>query len=145
MKITIHEDPTLTDTEISISCSKVTPEIEQLVSAFALIDETVTGKKNEEIHFIPLQQIYYFEAVENKIFFYTKDESFETNIRLYELENRLQKSTFARVSKSAIVNLKKIRVIQPDQNSRLMATLLSGDKIVVSRSFVSLIKKKLGV
>lgn len=145
MKITIHENSSLPDTEISITCPKITAEIEQLVSAFALIDATITGKKNEEFHFIPLQQIYYFEAVENKVVFYTKDESYETNIRLYELEERLSNAPFARVSKSAIVNLKKISAIRPDQNSRLMATLLSGDKVLVSRSFVSEIKKKLGV
>ncbi|MBQ8432906.1 MAG: LytTR family transcriptional regulator DNA-binding domain-containing protein [Clostridia bacterium] len=145
MKITIQENSNARETEIIVVCKELTSELEEIISSIALSTHTIAGSADGEIYFLPLKDIYYFEAVENKIFFYTKDRTFESNIRLYQLEEKLQSTTFARVSKSAIVNLKKIKSIRPDENSRLIATLLSNEKIMVSRSFVHEIKKKLGV
>ena len=145
MKITIQETGSVQETEILIICPKLTPELDEIISNIALSDHTFAGKNEGEIHFIPMKEIYYFETIESKTFFYTKDRVFETNIRLYQLEEKLLNTTFARVSKSSIVNLKKIRKIRPDENSRLVATLLSGEKIMVSRNYVPEIKKKLGV
>ena len=145
MKITIQEKPEVFETEITVTCQKLTPQLSDLISQIALSDHTVAGKTDGEIHFIPINEVYYFEAMENKTFLYTKDRTLETDIRLYQLEEKLANTAFARVSKSAVVNLKKIRSIRPDENGRLMATLLSNERILVSRSYVPEIKKKLGV
>ena len=145
MKITIQENNNIRETEILIVCQKLTPELDEIVSNLALANRTIAGKDSDEIHFISLKEIYYFEAIDSKTFFYTKNRTFETNIKLYQLEEKLLNTAFARVSKSVIVNLKKIRSIRPDENSRLVATLLSDEKIMVSRNYVPEIKKKLGV
>ena len=145
MKITIQENGNAQETEIIVVCKELTSELEEIVSSIALSTHTIAGSADGEIHFLPLKDIYYFEAIENKIFFYTKEKTFEASLKLYQIEEKLQNTSFARVSKSAIVNLKKIRSIRPDENSRLIATLLSDEKIMVSRSFVPEIKKKLGV
>ena len=145
MKITIQEKPDALEPEIAVICSKLTPELSNLISQIALFDHTIPGKIDGEVHFIPIKEVYYFEVMESKTFFYTKERTFETDLRLYQLEEKLANTAFARVSKSSIVNLKKIRSIRPDENSRLMATLLSNEKILVSRSYVPEIKKKLGV
>ena len=92
-----------------------------------------------------MKDIYYFESVDGKIFFYTEKETYEAAARLYKIEESLQNSKFARISKTAIANLSKMRSIKPAENSRLMATLLNGEKILVSRQYVSEIKQKLGV
>jgi DNA-binding LytR/AlgR family response regulator len=38
-----------------------------------------------------------------------------------------------------------MRSIKPEENSRLLATLTNGEKILVSRQYVAEIKQKLGV
>lgn len=145
MKITIQENSNAQETEIIIVCKELTSELNEVISNIALSTHTIAGNSDGEIYFVPLKDIYYFEAVENKVFFYTKDRTFESSFKLYQIEENLQNISFARVSKSAIVNLKKIKSIRPNENSRLIATLLSNEKIMVSRSFVPEIKKKLGV
>ena len=145
MKITIQENQNASEPEIIVVCKELTSELEEILAGLALSTNTIAGRADGEIYFLPLKDIYYFEAVESKVFFYTKDKTFEASFKLYQLGEKLQNTSFARVSKSAIVNLKKIKSIRPDENSRLIATLLSDEKIMVSRSFVPEIKKKLGV
>jgi DNA-binding LytR/AlgR family response regulator len=145
LKITIHEDPNAKEIEISIVCAEMTAELEEIIANIGLVGHTFAGKKDGETFFIPMKDIYFFESVDGKIFFYTEKETYEAAARLYKIEESLQNSKFARISKTAIANLSKMRSIKPAENSRLMATLLNGEKILVSRQYVSEIKQKLGV
>lgn len=145
MKITINKSAAAKETEITVLCSELTPELEEIISHITLIDNTVTGKRDGETYFIPLKDIYYFESVDKRIFFYTEDGVFESSAKLYRLEEKLENTLFSRISKSVIANLRKVRSIKPEENSRLLATLSNGEKLIVSRQYVLDIKKKLGV
>ena len=50
---------------------------------------------------------------------------------------------FLRVSKSMIVNLKKIKCVRSDISGRMEATLLNDEKIIISRGYVKEIKRRL--
>lgn len=145
MKITIRQDENVSETEITIVCRQIDAETEQILSAISLIGNTVAGVRGEETCFVPLKDILYFEAVENRVFFYTDGETYETSVKLYQLEEKFRNSKFARISKSAIANLNKFRSIKPEKNSRLTATLINGERLMVSRQYIGEIKKKLGV
>ena len=145
MKITIHEDPNISDTEISIVCPQMTEELRDMIANIGLIGHTFAGDKDDETFFIPVKDIFYFESVDGNTFFYTEGDTYEATARLYKIEESLQNLKFARVSKTIIANLRKMRCITPAQNSRLVATLINDEKIVVSRQYVSEIKRKLGV
>ncbi len=145
MKITIQENPNIAETQIHIVCAEMTPEIEEIVANIGLIGHTFAGKKDGEIFFIPMKDIFYFESVDGKVFFYTALECYEATARLYKIEETLQNAKFARISKNTIANLSKMKSIKPEENSRLLATLTNGEKIIVSRQYVTEIKKKLGV
>ena len=145
MKITIVEDPNISETEISILCAKMTNEVRNIISNFAVVGSTFAGKKEEETFFIPIQDIFYFESVDGSIFFYTENETYEATAKLYKIEESLKNLKFARISKTVIANLDKMLSIKKAENSRLVATLVNKEKLVVSRQYVSEIKKKLGV
>ena len=145
LKLTIREDPNINETEVSVVCPKMTAEVEEIVANIGLIGQTFAGKKEGATFFIPASDIFYFESVDGNTFFYTEGETYEATARLYKIEESLQNLKFARVSKTVIANLRKMRCIMPAQNSRLVATLINDEKIVVSRQYVSEIKKKLGV
>ena len=145
MKITIHENPSVKETEISIVCSKMTDELKDIVASIGLLGLTFAGRKEDETFFVPIKDIFYFESVDGKIFFYTENETYESAAKLYKIEESLQNLKFARISKTVIANLDKVQSIKKSQNSRLVATLLNKEKILVSRQYVSEIKKKLGV
>ena len=70
---------------------------------------------------------------------------YEIKARLYELEDKLSNTTFVRISKSVIANLRKLKSIKRTKGSRLEADLSNGEKLIVSRQYVGTIKDKLGV
>jgi len=145
LKIVIKQDENVGETEITIVCRQIDAEIEQILSAVSLTGNTVAGVRGEETCFIPLKDILYFESVENKVFFYTDGETYETSVKLYQLEEKFRNSKFARISKSMIANLDRFRSIRPEKNSRLTATLVNGERLTVSRQYIGEIKRKLGV
>jgi len=145
VKIIIQQDDSVSETEITVRCRRIDPEIEQILSAISLIGNTVAGIRGDETCFIPLKDILYFESVENKVFFYTDGETYETTVKLYQLEEKLRNTKFARISKSVIANLDRFHSIKPEKNSRLIATLVNGERLMVSRQYIGEIKKKLGV
>ena len=98
--------------------------------------------KDGETVLIETAAFYYIESVDKRTFVYSKDDCFETKLRLYELEETLG-SYFLRISKSMIVNLKKIKGVKSDLSGRMEATMLNGEKIVISRSYVKEIKRRL--
>ena len=57
-----------------------------------------------------------------------------------QLEELLRPRRFCRISKSTLVNLMKIKAIQPDFNGRFTALLRSGEKVLISRSYVKAFK-----
>lgn len=65
--------------------------------------------------------------------------------KMYAIEERLADTYFARVAKSFIVNLKKVRSIKAERASRMCLTLQNGEKLIVSRQYLGTIKEKLGV
>ncbi len=145
LKIIIKQDDSAAETEITVVCRRIDAQIEEILATISLIDNTVTGRRGDETCFIPLKEILYFESVENKVFFYTDGETYEMSAKLYQLEEKLQNSKFARISKSTIANLNKFRSIKQEKNSRLIATLVNGERLMVSRQYIGEIKSKLGV
>ena len=98
--------------------------------------------KDSKTVLLEVNFIYYIESVDKKTFVYTKDDCFESKLRLYELEETLG-TFFLRISKSMIVNLKKIKAVKSDLSGRMEATMLNGEKIMISRSYVKEIKRRL--
>jgi len=145
MKINIKQDSSMTETEITISCKQIDKELEAVISSLSLINNSVSGKLNGETFFIPLGDVLYFETIDNKTFFYTNDKMYETPTKIYQLEEKLADTPFVRISKSSIMNIQKVKSIRSEENSKLMATLLNGEKVVVSRQYMQTIKIKLGV
>ena len=90
------------------------------------------------------KEIYYFEAVDNKVFAYGEKEVYEMKAKLYELEEDFEGTDFFRASKSSIINLSQIKSLTPAFNGRFEALLYNKEKVIISRQYVSELKKKLG-
>jgi len=113
MKIKIELDESLQEQEIIIRASQLTPEITQLQS---LITEATKATKSLEFYkgdtrvYLSVGEILFFETDEKGISAHTLDDSYELRYKLYELEELLP-GYFMRVSKSTILNTKKIFAI----------------------------------
>ena len=126
-----------------IRCHAVTEEVREIAACVKSRQGSLSGMKDSRQYEIAVSDIYYFESVDGKTFLYTKDQVYETSYRIYELESMLRPKNFLRVSKSMLLNLMKIRSIQSALNGRFAAVLLSGEEVIISRSYVKGLKAAL--
>ncbi|MBQ8597090.1 MAG: LytTR family transcriptional regulator DNA-binding domain-containing protein [Lachnospiraceae bacterium] len=145
MKITIMDRQDGEEDEIIIKCRQVDDQILKMVYALKAGQEKLTGLKDGGIMQIVPKDIYYFEAVDNKVFLYLEKEVYETKYKLYELEERFKGTDFFRISKSYIINLAKVQRLNPGFSGRFEATMKNGEKLVISRQYVPVLKEKLGL
>ena len=145
MKITIEDLPDGGEDEIIIRCKQVDEHLLKLVYALKAGQEKLTATKGTDIVQVIPRDIFYFEAVDNKVFLYLEKEVYETKLKLYELEERFVGTDFLRVSKSVIMNLAKVKTLSPAFNGRFEATMKNGEKVIVSRQYVPVLKDKLGL
>lgn len=145
LKITINIDEAVNDTEIQISCKKLTPEIEKMLATLRILNQQVMVLKGDETYILDVSKIIYIEAMERKTFVYTQDDFFESKLKLYEMEERLVECGFFRVSKSCLVHLRYIKSLKNDIDRKLRLTLESGEQIMVSRQYADEIKRRLGL
>lgn len=144
MKIVIEELQDGEEDQIIIKCREMTEELIHILALIKSHDALIAYVGNN-IHRVPPKDIYYIEVVDNKTFIYCRDTVYESKQKLYELEIFLSKSDFLRVSKSVLINLSKIKMLSPALSGRFEATLGNSEKIIISRQYVSDLKKTLGI
>ncbi len=84
---------------------------------------------------IPIAEILYFEADAEQVFAYTETEIFQVHQRLYQMETLGGSAGIIRVSKSHLVNVRKIQSVRTALNSRLYAKMANGEEVLVSRKY----------
>ena len=133
-----------------IKAAEVTEEIRNAMDLLEnncrsiLVSELSDERSTGETIMLGTDKIYYTESIDKKTFVYTKEKCYGSKLRLYELEETLS-SNFFRCSKSLIVNIRKIRSVKSELNGRMIAELLNGEQLVISRSYVKDLKRMLGV
>lgn len=145
MKIEILVDEKATDLKISVTCKQLTPDVEKILATLRMVNHQLTARKDAEIYLLDTAQVIYIESVDRKCFIYTADEIYESDFRLYELEQQLEEYGFLRVSKSFLIHLQKIHSLKADINRKIRITMLNGEEIIASRQYAEKLKKRLGV
>lgn len=145
MKITIENIPDGSEPEIIIKCNELDESMLRLIHALKSKSKKLIGTYDSQMLIIEPGDVYYFEAVDNKVFIYCKDKVLESKLKLYEIEAEYENSNFFRASKSTILNIDKIMSLKPAFSGRFEALLQNGEKVIISRQFVPVLRKKLGL
>lgn len=145
MKITIIDCPEGEEEEIIIKCRQMDEHLMKMVRAVRTGQERIIGTRDGKIMQILPGEIYYFEAVDNRVFLYMEKDVLETRHKLYELEERLGGTDFFRASKSVLLNLSKVKSFAPALGGRFEANMKNGEKLLISRQYVPGLKAKLGL
>lgn len=145
MKIHIHEDAQVKETEITINCNCKNEEVEKIIALLCMLEKKLTGSKEGQTYILDAINILYIDTVDKKTFFYTESDVYETPLKLYELEEQLVTSDFFRASKSCIINFNQIKSLKADIDGRILVTMNNDEKLFVSRQYAITIKQKLGV
>ena len=145
MKINLDIDGKYDDTEVIIRAPHLNNDIERMVAMMRMIDMQIAVRKDNETYLLETEKILYIEAVDRKTFVYTNTDTYESELKLYEIEQELIERDFLRISKNSIVNLRKIKSLKTDVNRKIRITLQNGEQIVVSRMYSDELRKKLGL
>ncbi|AHI55485.1 LytTR family DNA-binding domain-containing protein [Listeria ivanovii] len=143
MRFRVKQDSSAVVGEVELYCHP--NDVDKVTNIILNLEEKISVKKDAETYLLEPKVILYFEAVENKIFVYTEKEVYETNWKLYELEERFNESSFFRCSKSMILNIKWIEKVAPGFNGRFEARLWNNEKVIISRQYAKVLKQKLQI
>lgn len=145
MKVSVHTVATAEETEVVITCRRITPEVERVMALLRTTGRELSGRKAGETFLVPADQVLYIDTADKRTFLYTGEAVYETGMKLYELEELLSDTEFFRAGKSCIVNWRQIVSIKADLDRRLMVTMTNGEKLVVSRQYADYVRRRLGV
>lgn len=146
MQIEIKIDRDCKETKVIVVTDKITDAVNALVKKIA--DETpqlLTGFQGETLEILDQQDIFRVYAANGKVFAAAVCGEYQLRLRLYELEDRLNKNDFVRISNSEIINLKKVKAFDLSYAGTIRVSLLDGTVTYVSRRYVRKIKQVLGI
>ena len=143
MKFIIEQSDEWNEVEIRVRCNQMTKPLEKLIEQIRLFGFSISGEKDGQNYQINLEQILYFEAVDNRSYAYCEDEVYECKQKLYELEERLSAMNFQRISRTCIINIYKLMSIRTLLNGKIEATLENGEKVIVSRHYAEELREKI--
>lgn len=145
MKITL-EQADLPETEIIIRGDVSGPEAIAIVQL--LRKKTAGGKlllyKEDEQHIIDPKEIVYLETCGSKVSVYTRGDTFEAKLKLYELKEMLAPFSFAQISKSTLVNMDCVKSIQAEFSGNYRIKLKNRKEVLsLSRKYFKEFKERI--
>lgn len=145
MKIEVALDPALSELLVRILAPGETPELADLL--LRLEERSpLTGFRDGAAVPLEPEDILRFYGEDKEIRAQTAaGEIYTVRLRLYELEERLDRRVFLRVSHSEIVNWKRVTALDLSLSGTIRVTLAGGVTTYVSRRYVKKIKEVLGI
>lgn len=148
MEIEIKIEPGRLLPKIIIVTGKVDKDTEALVDMISRSEsesELICGFKDDVMSILDPGEISRVYSEGRKITAVTQDGEYVIKKRLFEIEELLEKSKFARISNSEIINLKKVKHFDLSFRGTICVKMNDGSVTYVSRRYVSKIKTILGV
>nr|WP_288825086.1 LytTR family DNA-binding domain-containing protein [uncultured Clostridium sp.] len=142
MKLIIQQSSDITDIQITIKCSYITKELQNVITLINNLESSVTGYKEDSCYKISIESICFIDAIDNKTFLYTNNNIYSCKEKLYELEEKLKNMEFIRINKNTIVNLRQISHVKSIGISKLEVNLKNREKLIVNRSYLQNFKNK---
>jgi two-component system LytT family response regulator len=130
-----REDRGLSDPRLAALLENLKPEAKQL--------DRLAFKSNGRVLFVRIEEIDWLEADGNYVHLRVGNVSHQLRETISGLETQLPADRFMRISRSVIVNLDRIKELQPMFYGDYAVILQSGARLTLSRNFRERIEKLL--
>lgn len=104
------------------------------ISSSASYPDRLTVRTDTGLRILPLASIDWIETVRNYVAIHCGREVIIVRSTLHGLLAQLNPKCFARIHRSAVVNLKQIREVRPSSNGDQRLVLNDGTELMVSRT-----------
>ena len=144
MKIIIQDPAPGEEESVVIQVKSMTDNVIRAINLLKSPD-SLTVNMDGQAFLLPVGDVFYAESVDLKTFVYGEKAVYRSMLRLYEIEEILNKSDFLRISRQVIVNVRKIKSVSPAGEGRFLAALINGEKVIISRQYVPALKERFGL
>lgn len=146
MKIEVKIESAYQEPKVIILTDRMTDEVNEIVRKLSdAVPQMIAGFQDEILKVLDQEEIFRIYTRNGKVFASTNNGEYSLRTRLYELEERLDRNNFVRISNSEIINLRKVKAFDLSLAGTILVSLLDGTITYVSRRYVSKIKQVLGV
>ncbi len=146
MQIEIKIDKNCIEPKVVIMAQSRTEDVKRIVELLsAETPQLLAGFRNDQLEILDPAKVLRLYAQQGKVIAVTESGEYTLRQRLYELEEKLEKDGFIRISNSEIINLKKAKNFDLSLAGSICVRLSDGTITYVSRRYVSKIKQLLGI
>jgi two-component system LytT family response regulator len=103
--------------------------------------DRVAVKSGGRVLFLKPDEIHWVEAADNYVKLHIAGEAHLVRETMSDMEARLPSSKFVRISRSVIVNLEKIKELQPMFHGEYTVILCDGTRLTLSRNYRDKLKQ----
>jgi len=109
--------------------------LDDFLNATQLGADRLVVKDGETVVVIPAHEIDYCAAEDNYVRIRAGAKRHLVRMTMRRLEEQLPRATFARIHRSAIVNVERVRECAPLGGGEYRVTLVNGVRLIVSRTY----------
>ncbi|WP_191398080.1 LytTR family DNA-binding domain-containing protein [Flavonifractor sp. An306] len=144
MKVDIHIEPGCGEISVTITAPALTDQVKALAVRLQG-GGVLTGWRGDVAVPLGAAEILRCYGEEKGVKVQTTQGVYDLKERLYELESKLDRHTFVRISHSELVNLEKVTALDLSLTGTIRMTLAEDTVCYVSRRYVKKIKEALGL
>ena len=144
MKVNLFVSRDIEEPHADIHTDELTDNISKAISILESDEsnDMIAVKKGSDIALLQLSEIYMFRVEDKQVKVYTESSDYLIKKALYQVEEVLD-SDFIRISKTTVINLKKIERVAPSLKGMMFIELKNGLKDNISRKYLQDFKKAL--
>lgn len=146
MKVNLFVSKDIEESYADIHTNELSDNISKAISILESedVNDMLAVKKGSDIALLEFSDIYMFRVEEKKVKVYTENDEYVIKKPLYQVEDSLG-NDFVRISKTTIVNFKKIQRVAPSLRGMMFVQLKNGLKDNISRKYLPDFKQALNL
>ncbi len=145
LKIDVTLDPALKELLVKVLSPGETEELAVLLRRLEEPQRLTGFREGSAVPLAPAEVLRFYGEDKDVRAQALGGEIYTVRLRLYQLEERLDRKTFVRVSHSEIVNWKRVTALDLSLSGTIRVALEGGVTTYVSRRYVKKIKEVLGI
>ena len=144
MKVNLFVSRDIKEPYADIHTNELTENVTKAISILENDDSSdmLAVKRGSDIALLELSEIFMLRVEDKQVKVYTNNDEYLIKKPLYQVEENLS-SDFVRISKTTIVNLKKIERVAPSLKGMMFIQLKNGLKDNISRKYLPEFKQAL--
>ncbi len=137
MKVNLFVSRDIEEPYADIHTDELTDNVTKAISILESDDskDMLAVKKGSDIALLEFSDVYMLRVEDKQVKVYTQNSEYSIKKPLYQVEETLSVD-FVRISKTTVVNLKKIQRVAPSLKGMMFIELKNGLKYNISRKYL---------